>query len=48
MLVAKRKSFDSAAQSRKYTKNTFNVITFHETKSKKIKTSHLKSDDILL
>ena len=34
MLIAKRKPFNNAAQSRKNTKNTFNVITFDKTKSK--------------
>ena len=34
MLIAKRESFDNATQSRKNTKNTFNVITFNETKLK--------------
>ena len=48
MLITRGESFDNAAQSRKNTKNTFNVITFDETKSKKIKTSHSKSDDVLL
>ena len=44
MLIARKELFDNAAQSRK---NTFNVITFDETKSKKTKTSHSKSDDVL-
>ena len=48
MLIAKRESFDNAAQPRKNTKNTFNVITFDETKSKKTKTLHSKSDNVLL
>ena len=34
MLIAREKSFDNAIQSRK---NTFNVITFNETKLKKSK-----------
>ena len=34
MLITKKELFDNAIQSRKNTKNTFNVITFDETKSK--------------